>query len=143
MFILVQLRLSAFHILFVFGADCYDYHHCLLLMRGRKHVYGSVACGPFGEGRLETGQQDCEHLLIYCRVEGQPPSTESERQGPNSGRLLAPHPLPHSPPPCLGTDPSARIWPLCISPAPPWGLSFCPDSNVPAPPFPTHSRIPW
>ena len=80
MFILVQLRLSAFHILFVFGADCYDYHHCLLLMRGRKHVYGSVACGPFGEGRLETGQQDCEHLLIYCRVEGRPPSTENDRR---------------------------------------------------------------
>lgn len=30
MLILVQLRLSAFHILFVFGADCYDDHHCLI-----------------------------------------------------------------------------------------------------------------
>ena len=90
MLILVQLRLSTFHILFVFGADCYNYHHCLLLMRGRKHVYGSVECGPFGDGRLETGQQDCEHSLIHCGMGGRPPSAESERHGPSPGRLPPP-----------------------------------------------------
>lgn len=70
MLIFVQLRLSAFHILFVFGADCYDYHHCLLLTRGRKHVYESVKCGPFGEGRLEPGQQGCKLPLTQWRMEG-------------------------------------------------------------------------
>lgn len=88
MLILVQLRLSAFHILFVFGADCYDYHHCLLLMRGRKRVYGSVKCGPFGEGRLGAGQHDCKHSLTYSRMEGWAPSLWKVK-GPHSGRLLS------------------------------------------------------